>query len=142
MATRAQVIADIQAQYGRRQVLFSEELGEMLGGKSRQAIANIKHRGGLGLPVRMVGGRPAVAVADVADFLSDENPVAPKSKTAHPQRLPPPKRQRPSLGKTLLTLRAQIDFLSELFTVLEKIDIAPPVIDDDKVKQPKKWEPF
>lgn len=120
------VLKDLRGQFGKKSVLYADEIAELLG-KSEQALANIKHRGGLPFPVKKIGGRLAVSLYDVADWLASEpsETASPEAKPApgSPSRVPPPARRRASLGKALLALRAQIDFLSEVFAGFEAISL-------------------
>lgn len=119
------ILADLREQFGRKKVLYSEDMAELLG-KSEQALANLKHRGGLPLPIKMVGGRPAASIYDVADWLaSDESPGKPQ-KAGKATPLPLPKRRRESLGKAILALQVQLQFLAELHARMEAIALKPP----------------
>lgn len=121
------VLKDLRSQFGRKSVLYADELAELLG-KSEQALANLRHRGGLPFPIKKVGGRPAVALHDIADWLADgqsSQNKKPKSTSAPSgsQPVPSPARHRASLGKALLALRVQRDFLEEVFAQLEAIHL-------------------
>ena len=130
------ILADLRAQFGKKSVLYAADLAELLG-KSEQALANLRHRGGLTLPVKPVGGRPAVSIYAVVDWLADGEPIAPKSAKAAPKGSPPistPARMRASLGKALLAFRTQRDFLEDTFSRLEAIQLDLEMSEADSKK--------
>jgi hypothetical protein len=122
---RDSVLRELRGQFGRKSVLYADDLAALLG-KTEQALANLRHRGCLPFPIKKVGNRPAASIYDVADWLadesSDEDTKAKSKKTpAGPAPVPSPARHRASLGKALLALRTQRDFLEAVFTHLEEI---------------------
>ena len=132
------ILADLREQFGRQNVLYADDLAELLG-KSKQALANLIHRGGLPLTIKKVGGRLCVSIYDVAEWLANGGEAPKKAANAInlPAPLPTPARHRQSLGKGLLALQMQRDFLSELSQRLEAILIAPPPVTD----KPKSAKP-
>ena len=82
-----------------------------------------------------------MSLYDVADWLaSDPSETAlseAKSASGSPLRVPPPARRRASLGKALLALRAQIDFLSEVFAGFEAIAMDQTAKQADSRRQRK-----
>ncbi len=138
---REAVVKDLRDQFGRKSVLYADEIAELLG-KSEQALANLKHRHGLPFPVKKVGGRPAVSIYDVADWLvgepADRRTPEPKQAPGSPPCVPSPARRRASLGKALLALRTQCDFLANVFAGLEAISLADVAkVTDRKPKKAK-----
>lgn len=121
------VLKDLREQFGQRSVLYSEDIAALLG-KSVAAVDSLRSRGGFPLPVIQVGGRPAVSIHAVADWLSGETAATPAAKPQKAQQAPPsappvpaPKRAGESLGKYLLSVRLQRDFLFELDAEIEKV---------------------
>ena len=58
----ATILADLRQQFGnKRGVLYAEDLAEIFG-RSEQALANLRHRGGFPLSIKPVGGRPTVSI--------------------------------------------------------------------------------
>ena len=106
------ILADLRQQFGQKSVLYPEDVAALLG-KSIGAVASLRHRGGFPLPVKEVGGRPAVSIYDVADWLGNGPKTAAKGSTKAPP-LPPPANRRQSLGNALLGFQMQRDFLSSL----------------------------
>ena len=73
-------------------------------------------------------GRPCVSIHAVVDWLHGENPQAdkpdpaPKGAIQHPP-VPIPKRRRETISSYLTTLRRQIDFLNELHSEMERLEV-------------------
>lgn len=118
------VLKDLREQFGQRSVLYSEDLAALLG-KSVAAVDSLRSRGGFPLPIIQVGGRPAVSIHAVADWLVGETPAEaprkPRKAAVQPAPVPAPKRASESLGKYLLSVRLQREFLFELDAEIERI---------------------
>lgn len=119
------ILAEIRARFGEKLVLYSEDLAEILGKDSVGAIYSLNSRGGLPVEVKEVGGRPCVSVFDVAEWLANSNSsnkaVTAKKSAKEEKPVAEPKRYRESLGKYLLQLRVQRNFLAELDANIEKL---------------------
>jgi hypothetical protein len=124
----AAVLKDLREQFGPKSVLYSEDIAALLG-KSRAAVESLRARGGFPVPVIQVGGRPAVSIHAMADFLSGKapQPVALPSKGS--PAVQAPKRAGESLGKYLLSVRIQREFLFELDAEIEKLIVASQTAD-------------
>lgn len=116
-------LKDLRKQFGKRSVLYADDMAELIGA-DHQATKAVKSGFGIPLPLKKVRGRYGVAIYDAADWLSSPDaPKAPKAKTSKAPLLGKPARLRPSLGKALLALRKQMDFLNEVYSYLEMIEI-------------------
>lgn len=138
---RDAILKDLRSQFGaKKSVLYADEIASLLG-KSEQALANLKARGGLPFPVSKVGGRLCASIYDVADWLAGDTPSAAPSSAKTPPGKPPavpkPATRRASLGKSLLALKSQIDFLSAVFAGLEAISLSAGVPDGEGKKSKK-----
>lgn len=138
------ILADLRDQFGKgRTVLYPEDLAVALN-KSPKAVDSLIRRGSLPLKVKPVGGRNAVSIYDVAEWFAGEeqtgthtargNAAVAKSKGTTPRQS---RIRRPSLGRALLALRAQQDFVGELIAELEAIEIAKAAKRTDKTKSRK-----
>jgi hypothetical protein len=80
---------------------------------------------GVGLPIKIksVKGRSCVSIYDMADWLSsaDAPSKVKDSKVRAKNSVGFPKNQRPSLGRALLALRLQHDFLNLVIAQAEEI---------------------
>lgn len=117
------ILKDLQATYGPRKVLYSDDVAAILG-KSVGAVYSMKSKDGFPLPIIEVGGRPGVSIYAMADWLADGAHTKPKASTSKAPPLAPPKRKRESLGKFLRGLRTQRNFLAELDAEVERLVIA------------------
>ena len=110
------ILADLREQFGARKVvLYAEELAIALH-RTTSAVYTLKSRGTLPVPCFKVGGRLAVSIYDVADWLAGNTPKTARSK---PQKnaevsVPEPKRPKADMGDFLMQVRAQRKFLAEL----------------------------
>ena len=137
------ILADLREQFGaRKAVLYAEELAIALH-RTTSAIYTLNSRGTLPVPCIKVGGRLAVSIYDVADWLAGTTPNAARSKQRKQAdvSVPSPKRRTDSLGDALMQVRAQQGFLAELMVAIEhqlgqsdpqKINISSQAIFDDQ----------
>lgn len=125
---------DLRQQFGPVSVLYSEQIAVVLG-KSPAAVLALISRNGLPIPVLEVGGRPAVAVRAVAKWLASAGKVKEEGPTpAGAPAVAAPKRKQHKFGGSLIALRLQINFLSELHNEIENMilrdEIEKPDIDN------------
>ena len=125
---KKEILADLRAQFGNVTVLYAKDIVVLLGSPSTGAVYELIKRGGLPFPVKMIGGRPAVSIYDVADWLAGD--VEPKAKKADPMVkgkavLPKPAYTvNKAMAKAMSALRGQRNFLFEVDAELEKMLIA------------------
>ena len=116
------VLADLRGLFGKKSVLYPEDVGVLLGSDS---VLAQKVGMGVGLPIKIksVKGRSCVSIYDMADWLSsaDAPSKVKDSKVRTKNSVGFPKNQRPSLGRALLALRLQHDFLTLVIAQAEEI---------------------
>lgn len=115
------ILADLREQFGaRKAVLYAEELAIALH-RTTSAIYTLNSRGTLPVPCIKVGGRLAVSIYDVADWLAGNTPKPARSKQRKQSEfsISPPKRRTESLGDALMQARAQQSFLAELIVAIQ-----------------------
>jgi hypothetical protein len=119
------ILDDLRKNFGAgKSVLNADELAQVLG-TTTKAVYSLHGRNGLPIPVLSSNGRLCVSIYDVVDWLAGETTAPKVSKPASkvPTPVPPPRRRRESMGAYLTTLRQQMDFLNELHTELERLDM-------------------
>lgn len=130
------ILADLQARFGQEQdVLYPEDLAKILA--KAPNVETLLCSGGLPLKVVKQGDRPAVSIYEAALWLAGgesqqgqaSNAPAPAPDTSKPHR------RRPSLGRALLALRSQQEFLAELYAEMEAIEIAEVTAESDITKR-------
>ena len=136
------ILADLRDQFGKgRTVLYPEDLAIALN-KSPKAVDSLIRRGSLPLKVKPIGGRNAVSIYEVAEWFASEEQtethtargsVAVAKNTGVTPR--PSRIRRPSLGRALLALRAQQDFVGELIAELDAIELAKAAKKADRSKR-------
>ena len=139
-------LADLKADFGKQKMLTPAEIAPYIK-RSGNAQAAMRSRKRFPIPNKELGGRIVVSIYALAHYIGDEleadaeqpaseRPSAPRkaraSKTADSKSNTSRQafRRAPSLGKTLLALRKQIDglelqlrFQNELFNRLEEIEL-------------------
>lgn len=119
------ILEDLRKTFGEgKSVLNASELAQVLG-TTVKGVYSLKDRDGLPVPVLSSGGRLCVSIYAVVDWLAGEQsppkPSKPAPNASPP--VPPPRRKRESMAAYLVTLRNQIDFLNELHSELERLDM-------------------
>ena len=115
------ILADLREQFGaKKAVLYVEELAIVLG-RTVDALYTLNSRNTLPIPCMKVGGRFAVSIYDVAEWLSGNIPKQKRSKALKQEdnSVADPKRTRKSLGAALRQIQAQQGFLGELAVALQ-----------------------
>ena len=116
-------LKDLRDQFGKKSVLFAEDIAELIGA-DHATVKKIKSGMGIPLPLKKVGSQYGVPIHDLADWLaSPDAPKKPKSAKKSFEPLEKPKRARPSLGRALLALRTQMDFLGAVHAHLEAMEL-------------------
>ena len=125
------ILADLREQFGaKKAVLYAEELAIVLH-RTIDAIYTLNSRGTLPVPCIKVGGRLAVSIYDVAEWLAGNAPKAGRSKPSKQAEasIPEPKRPKKNMGDFLMQVHAQRRFLAELEVAiqhqLEQEDASP-----------------
>ena len=119
------ILDDLRKTFGAgKLVLNANELAQVLG-ITVKAIYSMKDRDGLPVPVLSSNGKLCVSIHAVVDWLAGE-PSAQKTTKPSPEAsppVPPPRRRRESMGAYLTTLRRQMDFLDDLHSEIERLDL-------------------
>ena len=139
--TKEETLADLRKQFGpNKSVLYAVELAQVLDVRVK-GIYDLKDRGGLPFPILPGTGRPCVSIHAVVDWLHGEARPIPKQKKIDPKApapVPPPKRRRESMAAYLTTLRHQMDFLNELYSELERLDMLAEIDEGQKSKSDRR----
>ena len=119
------ILDDLRKTFGAGKLVFNAgELAQVLG-TTTKGIYSMKDRDGLPVPVLSSNGKLCVSIHAVVDWLAGE-PSAQKTAKPSPEAsppVPPPRRRRESMGAYLTTLRRQMDFLDDLHSEIERLDI-------------------
>lgn len=138
MENRQAILDGLLADYNGAKVLYAKDVAKELGKPSAAAARALMNSPGCPLPVKQVGGRPAVTVFDMATWLAGEpissievpapqasgSPSSTSDKPVHSTMSPAKRPPRESLGKYLTLLRTQRQFLEELYVELDAMAIA------------------
>lgn len=147
MGERQAILDGLLKDYNGAKVLYAKDVAKELGKPSAAAARALMNSVGCPLPVKHVGGKPAVTVFDMATWLAGEAiqvqpveaSVSASSPPAHASSVlsyAAPKRPRESLGKYLLSINLQREFLFELAGELEAIILNDSALDADSVQKP------
>lgn len=118
------VLEDLKKDFGRQKILSPKDIAEVIG-RSEQGLANLKCRGGFDIQRTPPNGS-GVSIYDMAEWLAH-------GKVSAKEPAKPSKSSRKvSLARAILAINLQRQFLSELFSELEAIAIAPPLKDKKK----------
>jgi hypothetical protein len=118
MTSSEAILSDLRKTFGRKTVLYSEDLADLLGSDHRVVTSLLK---GMAIPLKIkkVGNRWGVSIYEVADWLAEPDPPKKQQQAVIPKRLQPPARTRTALGRSLLALKTQRNFLNELIVDLD-----------------------
>lgn len=112
-----EIVEDIRSMFGPVGVLYAEQLGQYIG-RTTKAIYELWDS--LPIPIVPVGGRPAVAVLDVAAWLASGKPKAAPAKPGAAPPVPAPKRKKEQLEILLRGLVQQRNFLADFYAEIER----------------------
>ncbi len=122
---KKEILADLRAQFGNVTVLYAKEIAVLLSKPSTGAIYELIKRGGLPIPVKMIGGSPAVTLYDAADWLAGgTEPRVTKAGAESKVKAMLPKPTftvNKAMAKAMSLLRGQRNFLFEVDAELEKL---------------------
>lgn len=127
------ILKDLREIFGPVGVLTMAQLAQYLG-RSVEAVRKMKERGGLPVQIKIVGGRPCVALLAVAQWLGEEDSLSQRVEkhTAQPIATLKPQRKMQNIGKMLLMLQIQQQGISELHSELENLLLTLQIKADDK----------
>lgn len=129
------ILADLQARFGHENdVLYPEDLAKILA--KAPNVESLLCGGGLPLKVVKQGDRQAVSIYETALWLAggESKQDQPTEAAAPASDSSKPYRRRPSLGRALLALREQREFLADLFSELEAIIVGDAAEETDNTK--------
>ncbi len=118
------ILADLRAQFGVVNVLYAPQIAILLNKPSAGAVLEHIKRGGFPLPVLVVGGRPAVSIFAVVNWLAGDLNSPPKA-TENSESITKPKvsdskrKARSNVAKAMAAIRVQRNFLAELDSEME-----------------------
>ena len=112
------ILNDLRNRFGRKTVLYSEDLADLLGSDHR-VVTSLQKGMALPLKLKKVGKRWGVSIYEVADWLAEADHPRKQQQTVLPKRLQPPARARTALGRSLLALQTQRNFLNELIVDID-----------------------
>lgn len=138
---KASVLADLRVRFSRKILLSPADIAEVIA-QSEGAQAVARHREQFDIPLKRRGRNIYVSIYDLADWLCGE-PTAKINPKSSPERVEVRSGKaratnRPSLGKLLLFLKAEIDFKMALYAALEAKSLAVVMRKDDKPIH-RKW---
>lgn len=134
---KSEILGDLREQFGPVSVLYADQLAQVLG-KSTDAVYALHKRKGLPFRVLSVGGRPAVSILAVADWLAKG--AEPEESEGHDTAsgapaVPAPKRKHEALGAFLRNFAEQRNFLADVYTEVERIVIASEAEEADQTNE-------
>lgn len=132
---KREILEDLRSRFGAgRTTLDAAELAEILGSTAK-AVYSMKGRSSLPVPVLSSAGKLLVSIYDVAAWLAGEAQASQASEAApwaapavdgpaNATVAPPPRRRRrESMGAYLTTLRDQMNFLGDLSSEIERLEL-------------------
>ena len=119
------ILDDLRRQFGaKRAVLHPQDLADLLGSGS-PIVKKMGQSVQLRIPVKKVGGKVCVSIHDVADWLASDLPSKRASNSGSGAAIGSvgyPQNRRASLGRTLLGLQRQHEFLGELIACIKELE--------------------
>jgi hypothetical protein len=115
------ILADLRARHGNKSVLSAADIAQELG-RTINAVYSLNDRDDWPFPALQNSTVPCASIYAVAEWLAGlaEPKATKKIKTSEPvQTYEPKPRKRESLGKYLMTVKRQQDFLREYAAEIE-----------------------
>ncbi len=136
----ALIVEDLRKTFGQQSVLYADDIAKLIGSDHR-VVKSLEAHHAIPLPTMKIGNKTCVSIYAVASWLASSDKPAPSTAKTSVKRLKMPARARASLGRSLLSLRTQIDFLEAVH--LELLLSTAEHDDEGKVEQtkPKKVAP-
>ena len=126
------IVEDLRKTFGKQSILYADDMAKLIGSDHR-VVKSLEGHKAIPLPTMKIGGRTGVSIYAVADWLASSNKLSTSAKKAPVKRLKMPARARASLGRSLLFLRTQIDFLEDIY--IELLIPTAESEDEDEVKR-------
>ena len=117
-----QWLKDLQRNFGDKDILFAEDIAGLVEGNN-QVVKCLKAGLSIPLPTVKVGRYWGIPIADVAEWMSCRSTQlkTQESQNNANRRLQAPARRRPSLGRSLLGLKVQLEELQAQQEFLESV---------------------
>ncbi len=123
------IVDDIRGMFGPVGVLYADQLAQYLG-KTTKAIYELWDC--LPVPIVPIGGRPAVAVLDVAAWLASGKQKTAKPPVGGAPAVPAPKRKKEQLEILLRGLVNQRNFLADFYAEIERQIVQAEAAESDQ----------
>ncbi len=117
------ILKDLRQQFGQKSVLYSDDIASLLG-KDHRVVKTLLKANSLPIAVKKVGNQLGVSIYEVAEWLAKSESFQANTVNKTEKQVKAPSRARASLGRSLLALRTQIDFLSEIYIELGEMSEA------------------
>lgn len=115
------ILKDLREQFGKKSVLYSDDIASLLG-KDHRVVKTLLKGNSLPIAVKKVGNQLGVSIYEVAEWLAKSESFQANTVSKTEKQVKAPSRARASLGRSLLALKTQIDFLSEIYIELGVMD--------------------
>ena len=107
------ILKDLREQFGQQTVLYAEDIAKLLG-EDHRVVKSLLKANSLPIAVKKVRTRLGVSIYEVAEWLATSSEIQIKTKHTSEIKVKAPSKKRPSLGKSLIALKTQMDFLTEI----------------------------
>lgn len=115
------ILKDLREQFGKKSVLYSDDIASLLG-KDHRVVKTLLKANSLPIAVKKVGNQLGVSIYEVAEWLAKSESFQANTVNKTEKQVKAPSRARASLGRSLIALKTQIDFLSEIYIELGEMD--------------------
>ena len=118
--SKSKWLKELQKTFPDRDVLFADDLAQLVG-TNHHVVKCIRSGMSLPLPTIKAGRAWGIKLSDVAEWMASRPSqlASQKSRDIANRRLQSPARQRPSLGRSLLGLKTQLEALQAQQEFLE-----------------------
>jgi len=115
------ILKDLREQFGQQTVLYAEDIAKLLG-EDHRVVQSLLKANSLPITVKKVRTRLGVSIYEVAEWLATSDETQSKSKLTSETKVKRPSKKRPSLGKSLIALKTQMDFIAEIIIELNYME--------------------
>jgi hypothetical protein len=115
------ILKDLREQFGKKSLLYSEDIASLLG-RDHRVVKTLLKANSLPIAVKKVGNQLGVSIYEVAEWLAKSESFQANNVKKTEKQVKAPSRARASLGKSLLALKMQIDFLTEIYIEVGDLD--------------------
>lgn len=111
------ILKDLREQFGQKTVLYSDDIATLLG-RDHRVVKTLLKANSLPIAVKKVGQQLGVSIYEVAEWLAKSDSFQAKTTHKTEKQVKAPSRARASLGRSLIALQTQMDFLAEVYIEL------------------------